>query len=133
MTEWLTLLLGLWIGAGLGWAISVARTRARVNSILREQEVRTAAAEARVEEVRSQLASAKEDFETLREDLRQAETARAAAAPELLRLKRILLNKKLSWKRQRRGYPTPSNRWRPKRWPAITRGSSSSPRRSSRR
>ncbi|WP_337288587.1 DNA recombination protein RmuC [Candidatus Methylomirabilis sp.] len=94
MTEWLTLLLGLWIGAGLGWAISVARTRARVNSILREQEVRTAAAEARVEEVRSQLASAKEDFETLREDLRQAETARAAADARVIEIEKNLIEQK---------------------------------------
>lgn len=79
MAEWLTLLLGLWIGAVLGWAISVARSKAAVSSILREQEGRRAAAEARVEEMRQQLASAKNDFESLREELRHAETARAAA------------------------------------------------------
>ena len=79
MTEWLTLLLGLWIGAALGWVIGVARTKTGVGAILREREARTAAAEARVEEVRQQLASAKADFESLREELRQAETARAAA------------------------------------------------------
>lgn len=66
MAEWLTLLLGLWIGAVLGWAISVARSKAAVSSILREQEGRRAAAEARVEEMRQQLASAKNDFESLR-------------------------------------------------------------------
>ncbi len=79
MTEWLTLLLGLWIGAALGWVIGVARTKTGVGAILREREARTAAAEARVEEVRQQLVSAKDDFESLREELRQAETARAAA------------------------------------------------------
>lgn len=79
MTEWLTLALGLWIGAALGWAIGIARTKAGVSARLREHEARTAAAEARVEEVRQQLASAKNDFEILRENLRQAEMAAAAA------------------------------------------------------
>ena len=52
MAEWLTLLLGLAIGAGLGWVIGAARTKAGVGTILRDQEARTAAAEARVEEIR---------------------------------------------------------------------------------
>ncbi len=94
MTEWLTLLLGLWIGAGLGWAISVARTRARVGIILREQEARTAAAEARVDEMRQQLASAKHDFDILRENLRQAETAGTAAETRVVEIEKNLTEQK---------------------------------------
>jgi len=77
--EWVLLGLSLMIGAGLGWVLSGARSRAATSAALRGQETRTAAAEARVEEVREQLASARNDFETLREKLRQAETAKAAA------------------------------------------------------
>ncbi|MBZ0168827.1 DNA recombination protein RmuC [Candidatus Methylomirabilis lanthanidiphila] len=90
MTEWLTLALGLWIGAALGWAIGVARTKAGVSARLREHEARTAAAEARVEEVRQQLASAKNDFEILRENLRQAEMAAAAAEARVNEIERNL-------------------------------------------
>ncbi len=94
MTEWLTLLLGLWIGAVLGWAISVARAKAQVGAILREQEARTAAAEARVEEVRQQLASARHDFDILRENLRQAETARTAAETRVVEIEKNLTEQK---------------------------------------
>lgn len=94
MAEWLSLLLGLWIGAVLGWFISIARTRAGVNAILREREARAAAAEARVEEVRQQLASARHDFETLREDLREAETARVAADTRVIETERNLAEQK---------------------------------------
>src|SRR5574337_331150 len=94
MAEWLTLLLGLWIGAFLGWAITVARTKAGVGAILREQEARTAAAEARVEEVRQQLASARNDFETLREDLRQAEMGRATAETRVVEIEKNLAEQK---------------------------------------
>lgn len=94
MTEWLTLLLGLWIGAVLGWAISVSRAKAQVGAILREQEARTAAAEARVEEVRQQLASARNDFDILRENLRQAETARTAAETRVVEIEKNLTEQK---------------------------------------
>lgn len=95
MTEWITLLVGLALGAGLGWVISAARTKTRVGSILRDQETRTAAAEARVDEVRQQLASAREDFERLREDLRQAETTRAAAETRVIETERNLIEQKI--------------------------------------
>src|SRR5574337_33882 len=94
MTEWVTLLLGLAIGASLGWAMSAARSKAGMGSILRDQEARTAAAEARVEEIRSQLASAREDFETLREDLRTAETTRAAAETRVVETEKNLAEQK---------------------------------------
>ncbi|PWB78500.1 MAG: DNA recombination protein RmuC [Candidatus Methylomirabilota bacterium] len=94
MTEWLTLLLGLWIGAALGWVIGVARTKTGVATILRERETRTAAAEARVEEVRQQLAAAKSDFETIRENLRQAEMTAAAAEARVNETERNLAEQK---------------------------------------
>lgn len=94
MTEWMALLLGLAIGAGLGWVMSAARAKAGVGSILRDQEARTAAAEARVEEIRSQLASAREDFETLREDLRTAETTRTAAETRAVETEKNLAEQK---------------------------------------
>lgn len=94
MTEWLTLLLGLWIGAALGWVIGVARTKTGVSVILREREARTAAAEARVEEVRQQLTSARGDFEALREELREAETARAAAEARVIETEKNLAEQK---------------------------------------
>lgn len=94
MAEWLTLLLGLWMGAVLGWAISVARSKAAVSAILREQEARRAAAEARVEEMRQQLTIAKNDFESLREELRQAETARTAAETRAIETEKNLLDQK---------------------------------------
>jgi DNA recombination protein RmuC len=90
MTEWMILLVGLAIGAGLGWAISAARSKAGVGSMLRDQETRTAAAEARVEEVRQQLAAARHDFETLREDLRKTEAARVAADTRVIETERNL-------------------------------------------
>jgi DNA recombination protein RmuC len=79
MQEGLFLILGLFIGVVIGWVIRNARTKVAVGSALREHETRTAAAEARVEEVRQQLNLAKDDFEILRERLGQAETAKAAA------------------------------------------------------
>jgi len=94
MTEWLTLLLGLWIGAALGWVIGVVRTKTGVATILRERETRTAAAEARVEEVRQQLAAAKSDFETIRENLRQAEMTAAAAEARVNETERNLAEQK---------------------------------------
>ncbi|MDE2060206.1 MAG: DNA recombination protein RmuC [candidate division NC10 bacterium] len=94
MTEWLTLLLGLWIGAALGWAISVARAKGQVGLILREQTARTAAAEARIEEVRQQLVAARNDFETLREDLRKAETAKATAETRAIEIEKNLVEQK---------------------------------------
>lgn len=94
MAEWLTLLLGLWMGAVLGWAISVARSKAAVSAILREQEARRAAAEARVEEMRQQLTIAKNDFESLREELRQAETARTASETRAIETEKNLLDQK---------------------------------------
>ena len=94
MTESMILLLGLAIGAGLGWVISAARTKAAAGSILRDQEARTAAAEARVEEIRSQLAAARQDFEALREDLRQAETARATAETRVVETEKNLAEQK---------------------------------------
>ncbi len=90
MTEWMILLVGLAIGAGLGWAISAVRSKAGVGSMLRDQETRTAAAEARVEEVRQQLAAARHDFETLREDLRKTEAARVAADTRVIETERNL-------------------------------------------
>lgn len=79
MTEWVALGLGLLIGVGVAWVVIGARARAAMGSALREQEAKTAAADARVEEVRRQLSVARDDFETLREKLRGADTARAAA------------------------------------------------------
>src|SRR5574337_780683 len=94
MTEWVTLLLGLAIGASLGWVMSAARSKAGMGSILRDQEARTAAAEARVEEIRSQLAAAKSDFETIRENLRQAEMTAAAAEARVNETERNLAEQK---------------------------------------
>lgn len=82
MTEWVLLVLGFLIGAGFAWVM------------VRGHETRTAAAEARVEEVRQQLKEAREDFETLRERLRQAETARAAADTRVSEAEKNLVEQK---------------------------------------
>jgi len=92
--EWVIFVLGLVIGIAIGWVISSARTKAAVGSVLREHETRTAAAEARVEEVRQQIKSAKDDFETLRERLRQAETDRAAAETRAIETEKNLSEQK---------------------------------------
>src|SRR3990172_7751965 len=92
--EWVIFVLGLVIGTAIGWVISSARTKAAVGSVLREHETRTAAAEARVEEVRQQIKSAKDDFETLRERLRQAETDRAAAETRAIETEKNLSEQK---------------------------------------
>jgi DNA recombination protein RmuC len=57
-------------------------------------KARAAAAEARVEEVRQQLVSARNDFETLREDLRKAETARATAETRVVEIEKNLVEQK---------------------------------------
>lgn len=92
--EWVILALGLVIGAGLGWVMSNARTKAIMGSALREHGERTAAAEARVEEIRQQLKFAKDDFETLREKLGQAETTRAAAETRAIETEKNLAEQK---------------------------------------
>jgi len=92
--EWVIFVLGLVIGTAIGWVISSARTKAAVGSVLREHETRTAAADARVEEVRLQIKSAKDDFETLRERLRQAETDRAAAETRAIETEKNLSEQK---------------------------------------
>lgn len=94
MAEWVALGVGLLIGAGLAWVISGARTKASLSLALREQEARTAAAEARVEEVRGQLKSARDDFEVLRERLRGAETAKVAAETRVVEIDKHLAEQK---------------------------------------
>ena len=92
--EWVIFVLGLVIGIAIGWVISSARTKAAVGSVLREHETRTAAADARVEEVRLQIKSAKDDFETLREKLSQAETDKAAAETRAIETEKNLSEQK---------------------------------------
>ena len=92
--EWVIFVLGLVVGTAIGWVISSARTKAAVGSVLREHETRTAAAEARVEEVRQQIKSAKDDFETLREKLSQAETDKAAAETRAIETEKNLSEQK---------------------------------------
>ncbi len=94
MMEWVILVLGLVIGAGLGWVMSNARTKATMGSVLREHGERTAAAEARVEEIRQQLKLAKDDFETLRERLRQAETTKTMAETRVSEIEKNLVEQK---------------------------------------
>ena len=67
------------VGIIAAWLIAAARTRAKYEGALRNQTQQATAAEARVEEVRSLLNTAREDFETLREQLREAERAKVAA------------------------------------------------------
>ena len=92
--EWVIFVLGLVIGIAIGWVISSARTKAAVGSVLRDHETRTAAADARVEEVRLQIKSAKDDFETLREKLSQAETDKAAAETRAIETEKNLSEQK---------------------------------------
>lgn len=92
--EWVIFVLGLVIGIAIGWVISSARTKAAVGSVLREHETRTAAADARVEEVRLQIKTAKDDFETLREKLSQAETDKAAAETRAIETEKNLSEQK---------------------------------------
>lgn len=92
--EWVIFVLGLVIGIAIGWVISSARTKAAVGSVLREHETRTAAADARVEEVRLQIKTAKDDFETLRERLSQAETDKAAAETRAIETEKNLSEQK---------------------------------------
>ena len=94
MIDWLTLALGLLIGATLAWVIINARAKAAMGSVLRQHETRTAAAEARVEEVRQQLKSARDDFETLRERLGQAEMAKATAETRVTETEKNLAEQK---------------------------------------
>lgn len=94
MAEWVALGVGLLIGAGLAWVISGAHAKASLSLALREQEARTAAAEARVEEVRGQLKSARDDFEVLRERLREAETAKVAAETRVVEIEKHLAEQK---------------------------------------
>lgn len=67
------------VGIIAAWLIAATRTRAKYEGALRNQTQQATAAEARVEEVRSLLNTAREDFETLREKLREAERAKVAA------------------------------------------------------
>jgi DNA recombination protein RmuC len=79
MPEFMPYMIGLFIGAVIAWLLCAARAKASLGTTLRGQESRTAAAEARAEEIRQQLVSARHDFETVRDRLREAEIARAAA------------------------------------------------------
>lgn len=93
--EWVGIfVLGVVIGAIVAWVISGARAKASLGSLLRDNEMRTAAAEARVEEMRQQVISAKNDFEAVRENLRQAETARASAETKAHETERNLAEQK---------------------------------------
>ncbi len=95
MMEWVIILaLGLVIGGGVAWVMSGARARASMGSALRTHEARTAAAEARVEEIRQHLTSARGDFETLRERLREAETAGVAAETRVIEIEKNLAEQK---------------------------------------
>ncbi len=76
---WVALGLGIILAGVLGWMVGVSRARTMASFALRRQEQRTAAAEARVEEIRHQLASARGDLGTLELRLGQAERARSSA------------------------------------------------------
>lgn len=90
MDLWIALAVGLVAGTALGWFIGVARAKALTNDALREQQAKTAAAEARVYEIRLQLESTKDSLEKLRERLANAETARTAAETQLADSQRSL-------------------------------------------
>ncbi len=95
MMEWVIILaLGLVIAGGVAWVMSGARARASMGSALRTHETRAAAAEARVEEIRQHLTSARGDFETLRERLREAEMAGVAAETRVIEIEKNLAEQK---------------------------------------
>jgi DNA recombination protein RmuC len=79
MNEWILPFFAFLIGAIVAWTVSGSRTRTSLSALLREQESKATAAEARVEEMRHQVEVAREDFERLREKLSLADTARASA------------------------------------------------------
>lgn len=83
MIDLISLLLGLaaglLIGGGVTWLIVSTRAQTAPTAALQEHTSRTAAAEARVEEARLQLQSARADFNSLRETLSKSEMARVAA------------------------------------------------------
>ncbi len=68
MTAWMALVGGFLIGVGLAWAVSSALAKSR-----------TAAAEARVEELRKQIEGDSRGFKGLRKALEEAQTARSVA------------------------------------------------------
>lgn len=68
MMAWMALIGGFLVGTGLAWAVSSALARSRA-----------AAAEARVEELRQQIARDAQGFEGIRRHLQESEAARVAA------------------------------------------------------
>ena len=79
MTEVGIVILCLIIGVLVGWLWTSSRSRAQI-----------AAAEARVQEVREQLATARQDFSTLRTKLEQVEAAKVAAETRVLVIEKHL-------------------------------------------
>jgi DNA recombination protein RmuC len=79
MLELGALLVGLLVGTLAAWIVARARGKTSAGSALREQETKTAVAEASAEELRRQLQAAREDVERLRERLGHATMAQAAA------------------------------------------------------
>ena len=79
MPEWSLIILGLVVGAGIGWIIGNARAKAN-----------TAAAESRSQELRIQLDSVQLQFDQLREQFRQMETAKISAETKFLEAEKNL-------------------------------------------
>jgi len=78
MGTWAVLVILIVVGIALAvsvWVISGGRAHKKVQ----EQRERATAAEARMDEMRNALETARRDFDTLRDKLREAENARVAA------------------------------------------------------
>lgn len=67
------------VAVATAWLIAAARARGKYAGDLKTQTERATAAEARVDEIRGLLETARQDFETLRDRLREAERAKVAA------------------------------------------------------
>src|SRR5260370_28099085 len=78
---WAMLLLGLVIGAALGWLLAHSRTPAGDGS---------SAAQARVDELRAQLAQTRQESEAVRRDLTATQNARAVAEPRAAEVEKNL-------------------------------------------
>lgn len=77
MTEWLWLAVGVVLGGAVAWALARAG-----------RDPRTAAAEARAEEVRQQVGAAERQIEAVRDKLSVADRARAAAEARATEIER---------------------------------------------
>ncbi len=73
------LIVGIAIGGAMAWLLARGRAEAAAADAIRGVEGRAAAADARVQELRTQIAAAHTDLASLRQALSKSEQARAAA------------------------------------------------------